>query len=144
MRTKEFLSQLDDRAIVQAIAKAERNTSGEIRVYVSYKKCRDVLASALRRFAKLGMHRTRQRNAVLIYFAPRIRQFAVIGDVAIHERVGDEFWQELSAEISEDLHKNAPAEAIVHAIQTIGQRLAREFPGDEGDINELPDEVQRD
>ena len=35
------------------------------------------------------MHKTRERNAVLIFVAPRAHKFAVVGDKAIHEKCGE-------------------------------------------------------
>jgi uncharacterized membrane protein len=86
MKPREFISHLDEARIVAAITEAERNTSGEIRVYVSHKKREDALAAAHFRFRKLRMASTRHRNAVLIYFAPLTHKFAIVGDLGIHEK----------------------------------------------------------
>src|SRR5437764_15326613 len=94
MRTKEFLSKLEHDRIVQAIRAAEVNTSGEIRVYIQRGKLSgDAVIAAQKRFQRLGMHRTTGRNAVLIYVAPRAHKFAVVGDKAIHEKRGENYWQ---------------------------------------------------
>jgi uncharacterized membrane protein len=141
MKTRHFLSQLEHDRIVAVIRDAERKTSGEIRVYVSHRKVADALARAQRRFAKLAMCRTRHRNAVLIYIAPRSRSFAIVGDTGVHEKCGDAFWREVSAQLSHDL-KNGPAtDAIVHAVQTVGDLLAAHFPPSASDRDELADEV---
>src|SRR5580765_870159 len=92
MRTREFLSKLEHDRIIQAIGEVESKTSGEIRVLIQRGKLKiDPLEAAQRKFQRLGMHKTRERNAVLIFIAPRIHKFAVVGDQAIHERCGDEF-----------------------------------------------------
>ena len=94
MRTREFLSKLEHDRIIQAIHEAESKTSGEIRVLIERGKLKsDPLEAAQRKFHRLGMHKTRERNAVLIFVAPRVHKFAVVGDNAIHEKCGDEFWQ---------------------------------------------------
>ena len=67
MRTREFLSKLEHDRIVRAIREAEENTSGEIRVFVQRGKLNgDPLTAAQKKFHRLGMHKTRERNAVLI------------------------------------------------------------------------------
>ncbi len=72
MRTKEFLSKLDHDRIVQTIHEAESKTSGEIRVFIQRGKLSvDPLIVAQKKFQRLGMHKTRERNAVLIFVAPR-------------------------------------------------------------------------
>lgn len=144
MRPRDFLEQLADAEIVEAIRAAERMTSGEIRVYISRKKIKDALAAAQRRFGKLEMHKTRDRNAVLIYFAPRSRVFAVVGDAGIHEKCGDAFWQEVTAELSSNLRTKKPTEALVNAIGKIGSLLAARFPRRPDDRDELSNVVERD
>src|ERR1041385_7682194 len=100
MHHKEFINELDEARVVAAIETAEQKSSGEIRVYVSHKPRHDALAFARRRFAQLGMSQTRHRNAVLIYIVPRTQQFAVIGDIGIHQQCGDAFWREIVAEMT--------------------------------------------
>jgi uncharacterized membrane protein len=143
MKPKEFINHLGDDKIVAAIAEAERKTSGEIRVYVSHRHREDALAAAKARFAKLGMARTRHRNAVLIYFAPLTRKFALWGDVEVHKKCGEEFWREIAAQMAAALKNGRFTEAVVIAVQRVGEVLARHFPREPGDKNELPDGVVR-
>lgn len=144
MRSPGFSSAIDDTEIVAAIHAAERTTSGEIRVYISRKKIDDALAAAGSRFDQLGMQKTRERNAVLIYLAPRSRVFAVVGDAGVHEKCGDAFWQDVTAELSNDLRTKKPTEALVSAIAKIGTLLSAHFPWRRDDRDELPDAVERD
>ena len=125
-----------------AIRTAERGTTGEIRLAVArFYFWGDVRRAAERAFARLGMHRTRRRNAVLLYLAPKRRSFAVIGDAGIHECVTDTFWTGLSKELEAELHAGDLTAGLEHAIATIGERLAEHFPPDPTDTNELPDRV---
>ena len=98
MRTKEFLEKLEHDRISQAIAEVEKKTSGEIRVFVQRGELDDPIGAARQQFEKLGMTATRERNAVLIFVAPRSQKFAVIGDDGIHARCGDDFWHEAGRE----------------------------------------------
>src|SRR5207245_11748894 len=96
MRTKEFLNKLEHDRIVQAIREAESKTSGEIRVFVQRGKLDvDPLIAAQKKFHRLGMHKTPERNAVLIFVAPRAHKFAVVGDEANHEKCSEAFRQGL-------------------------------------------------
>jgi len=144
MKTHEFISRLDETKIVAEIAAAEKQTSGEIRVFISRKSPADALVRARERFEKLGMSRTRHRNGVLIYFAPRVQKFAVIGDSGIHEKCGDAFWQETVAEIGAHLRADHFTEAVQHAVRKVGALLAQHFPAEPGDINELPNDLLKD
>src|SRR5438128_5630287 len=96
MRTREFLSKLDHKRIVRAIAAAETKTSAQIRVYIQRGNLKgDALAAARKQFQKLGMQKTNERNAVLILVAPRARKFAVVGDAGVHQKCGEIYWQGL-------------------------------------------------
>jgi uncharacterized membrane protein len=141
---KEFLNQLRHDDIVAAIRQAEKGTSGEIRVFISHKKVEDPVAAAQSRFEALGMTKTRHRNGVLIFVAPRARKFAVIGDTAVHERCGDSFWRDLAAEMTGHFKKSEFSGGIIHAIRKAGELLAAHFPAQPDDSNELPDKVEHD
>ena len=144
MKPKAFLQALDDQQIVAAIAAAEAKTSGEIRVYVSERDVEEVIPRAARRFEKLGMHQTRERNAVLLFFAPRAQKFAVIGDTGIHEKCGQAFWEEVAAEMRELLKRHEFTAAVVAGVAKVGEVLARHFPRASDDRDELSNEVLRD
>lgn len=128
MHHKEFLNRIEHDKLVAAIKDAEKRTSGEIRVWISHRETSSALESARRRFHKLGMHKTAERNAVLVYVSPRSRVFAVIGDKAVHEKCGDAFWTEVAAQLSADLKKEAFTEALINAASKIGALLAIHFP----------------
>ena len=142
MRTKEFLGQIDHDCIVNAIREAEAKTSGEIRVFVQRGKLRaDPVAAAQRKFHQLGMRKTRERNAVLIFVAPRAHKFAVVGDKAIHEKCGDEFWQRIVDGMRVHFQNEKFSHALFEAIREIGKLLAAHFPITSGNANELPDKI---
>lgn len=142
MRTKEFLSKLEHDQIVDAIRAAESTTSGEIRVYIQRGKLSaDPLIVAQKKFHRLGMHKTSERNGVLIFVAPRAHKFAVVGDQAIHETCGEEFWQRVVDAMRTHFQKEKFSHAIVEGIQEIGKLLSAHFPKRLDNQNELPDEI---
>src|ERR1051325_4046234 len=102
MRAKEFVNRLEHDRITQAIRDAEANTSGEIRVYIERGELkRDALAVAQEQFHRLAILETQDRNGVLIFVAPRAHQFAVVGDEGIHQKCGDELWQNVVTKMRE-------------------------------------------
>ncbi len=142
MRTKEFMEKLEHERIVQAIVGAEATTSGEIRVFIQRGEVADPVGAARQQFERLGMSRTRERNAVLIFVAPRAQKFAVIGDKGVHEKCGDPFWQALAETMGTHLQAHNFTEAVVHAIREAGQLLTQHFPRRPEDRNELPNAVE--
>jgi uncharacterized membrane protein len=141
---RHFFSKLDSDRIVAAIAEAEKRSSGEIRVHVTRHKPANLEERAKRRFELLGMTRTALRNGVLIYIAPKLRRFQILGDAGIHEKCGDDFWKETAAEIESHFRKGEFTEGIVRGIAKIGDVLAAHFPRQAANVNELPDEVTED
>jgi uncharacterized membrane protein len=142
MRTHEFVDRLDHDRIVAAITAAEAKTSGEIRIFIHRGELKeDALGYARRKFQKLGVHKTKERNGVLIFVAPRAQKFAVIGDEAVHARCGEKFWQELVDTMRGHFQKENFTDALVHAISETGKLLAAHFPRAAGDKNELPDSI---
>ena len=142
MRTREFLSKLEHDRIVEAIREEESRTSGEIRVLIQRGKLKsDPLVAAQKKFRQLAMHKTRERNAVLIFVAPRMHKFAVAGDRAIHEMCGAELWQRIVERMRTRFLNQKFSEALVEAVHDVGNALATHFPKRSRDENELPDEI---
>jgi uncharacterized membrane protein len=144
MNAKDFLKKLHHERIVEAIREAEKKTSGEIRVFISRKPTEDPVSTAQAHFVQMGMDKTRDRNGVLIFVAPRAHKFAVIGDAAVHARCGENFWTELAKEMSGHFKKSEFTSGIVHGVRKAGELLAEHFPRRPDDTNELPDEVESD
>ncbi|HWI59467.1 MAG TPA: TPM domain-containing protein [Bacillota bacterium] len=144
MRARQFLNQLQQAEIVAAIREAEQRTSGEIRVFVSRRDIEDPLAAARRHFAALGMEKTRERNGVLIFVAPRTQQFAILGDSGIHTRCGENFWTQLAAQMSAYFQRAEFTQGIVYGVKTAGELLAQHFPFSPDDQNELPNDIAHD
>ncbi len=141
MKTQDLFSQIDHDRIVAAIHDAEKNTSGEIRLYVSHRKVHDPRTAAMRHFAKLGMDKTKHRNAILIFLAPESQNFAVFGDVAIHTKVGEAGWETVANAMREFFQQGKFNEGILHGIGAAGKLLVQHFPIQGARENGLPDSV---
>jgi uncharacterized membrane protein len=143
LHRKEFFSEIEKQQIVAAIQSAERQTSGEIRVFVE-SRCKFVnpLDRAAEVFAGLKMEQTAARNGVLVYVALKDRQLALCGDKGIHEKVGDAFWSEQVKLILSHFNKANYADGIAGVVREIGEALGKHFPYDKDtDKNELPDDI---
>jgi uncharacterized membrane protein len=132
---------IDKDRIKRAIQKAERRTSGEIRVSLSPPFWGDVWKAAERAFERLGMTATQDRNAVLFFIVPARHRFVVLGDCGISEKVGPDFWYRVAGVLSDRFKCGDLTGGIVAGIEAVGEGLAQCFPYLKGDINELPDEV---
>lgn len=142
LHPKKFFSEEENNRIVRAIREAEHKTSGEIRVYLERQAGGGVIKRAKRVFEKLGMTRTEHRNGALIYFSLRDRNFAILGDRGIHERVGDGFWKDIVSRMQKSFSRDDFVGGLEVGIHQIGERLKEHFPRESGDINELPDKIE--
>jgi len=142
MNIEAFLSADDEQKIVAAIADAERQTSGEIKVHID-RKCRgDALKRAIELFGKMELHKTQQRNGVLIYVAIDDHKLAIFGDEGIHSCVSGDFWQYEVDLIAEFFRRGEFRDGLTRVIHEIGQKLQEKFPYDaKSDTNELPDDI---
>jgi uncharacterized membrane protein len=140
---RDFFEGLDRPAIVEAIRRAEEKGFGEIRVHLQHGRVSDARAEAEKAFVRLGMARTVNGTGCLLFIAPEERAFAVVGDRAIHERVGDGFWLEARDAAAALFAEGKFTAGIVAAVERIGSALAEHFPksAGEADTNELPDDV---
>lgn len=138
-----FTQSIDKKAIEQAIAALEQQTSAELRVYIEHKMPvgQNSLERAKTIFTELEMEKTAQRNGVLIYLAMQAKQCAVIGDQGIDQYVDAQFWQQACDLIVAAAKRKQPTTGIVQAIEFIAVCLAQHFPYQENDQNELPNDV---
>lgn len=139
----QYFTEEQSKSIVEAIALAEKQTSGEIRIYIESKNPYvNSLDRARELFFSLKMNETKERNAVLIYLAMKHREVALFGDEGIHLRVGQAFWEEEVKKMLLIFSNQEIVNGITQCIANIGSVLSKEFPFDGlTDKNELPDEI---
>lgn len=142
-RKKPFFSEEENEKIVQSIQEAEKQTSGEIRIFIeSHCKYVDALDRATEIFNNLHMAKTELRNGVLFYLAVKDKQLAIYADKGIHEATGNKYWQQAVKDIIAVFAKDNLVSGITTSVYMIGQALKEHFPYDKDvDKNELPDEI---
>ncbi|MGE0562836.1 MAG: TPM domain-containing protein [Flavobacteriales bacterium] len=139
--SKDLFTAEQKQQIVAAIREAEKNTSGEIRVHID-KKCKeDVLDRAAYMFDALNMQRTVLRNGVLIYLATEDRQFAILGDAGINQKVPVGFWDEVKDLMISNFKQGKFTEGLSEGIKLAGEQLKKHFPYQSNDKNELSDDI---
>ncbi|MCI4670170.1 MAG: TPM domain-containing protein [Bacteroidia bacterium] len=139
--SETFFSKEEDRDIVEAIQKAEKQTSGEIRIHLESRAKMEVEKRAWKVFHQLEMHKTALRNGVLIYMAIKDHKFAIIGDEGINKLVGEGFWEDTAKILSKAFKEEAFVKGLTDAVLSIGEKLKEHFPYEENDENELPNEI---
>lgn len=141
MNAVNFFSKKEKEEIKGAVKEAELSTSGEIRVHIDNHCKKDVMDQAAWWFAKLHMHKTEQRNGVLFYLAVKDHKFAILGDAGINALTPDDFWDHIKEKMLGRFGEGAFASGLKEGILMAGQALKEHFPYQEGDVNELSDDI---
>lgn len=139
----KFLTELEEKAVIEAIQEAERNTSGEIRVHFERGSELGPIERAQEVFYSLGMDKTKNKNGVLFYVAVDDHQFAILGDEGIDHKVPDDFWESIRDEVIREFKKSDFSEGLRLGILHAGEKLKEFFPYEDSDENELSDEISR-
>lgn len=142
-KIEDFLTTQEEQDIVDAIRKAELNTSGEIRVHIEKTSNGDATNRALEVFYMLKMENTKAQNGVLIYVAVEDRNFVIYGDKGINDVVEDNFWDSTKDVIQSHFKKGNFKQGLVDGILMSGIQLKKHFPYTDCDTNELSNDISK-
>lgn len=141
-----FFSDDDFLRITKRITEAEKTTSGEIRVAMKESKPsagrnKDIRDLAVEEFVKLNMHATRDKTGILLYLLLKERQFHILADSGINEKVNPSTWDNLRDKIQTEFKNGKFTEGILICISEVGEILSSHFPIKPDDTNELSNRV---
>jgi len=142
-KIENFLSNDDEKEIIEAIRQAEKNTSGEIRVHIEKTSKKNVFDRATEIFHYLKMDNTKLENGVLIYVAVEDKNFAIYGDKGINEVVPNDFWNNTKNIIQSHFKSNNFKRGLIEGILRAGKELEKHFPWTHDDTNELPNNISK-
>lgn len=140
-KIEEFLTEDQEAEVVAAIRKAEKKTSGEIRVHIEKTSNGEIWDRAMEVFHLLKMDNTKQDNGVLIYVAIDDRKFVIYGDKGINAVVPKDFWETTKDAIALQFKKGDYKQGLIDGILMAGKELQEHFPWSEGNENELSDKI---
>lgn len=142
-KVEEFLTKEEESAIVEAIRIAEKNTSGEIRVHIEASTTLDAYDRAMEVFHELNMDATELQNGVLIYLAVNDKTLVICGDKGINDVVAADFWDCTRDAIISQFKLGNFKQGLIDGILNAGEQLKKYFPWQEGDTNELSNEISK-
>ena len=140
-KVEDFLTKLEEKAIVEAIVMAEKNTSGEIRIHLEKETDKLHFDRACDVFNQLEMHKTKDRNGVLIYVAVKDKNFVICGDDGINKKVSSDFWESTKNAMQSQFRIGQFAQGLIDGITKAGEQLKHHFPYQSDDSNELSNEI---
>jgi uncharacterized membrane protein len=143
---KNILSKKELHDLAAVITKAEKTTSGEIRVVLRHKrrlkeKHLSVHDLALNEFYNLGMEKTRDKTGVLIFLLLSERVFHIAADEGIHAKVSEGTWDVIAEKMSHHFKQGKFFDGIVDAINKVASELSKYFPRKPDDTDELSNEI---
>lgn len=142
-KVEDFLTQAEEQEIVVAIGKAEKETSGEIRVHIEKETSIAAIDRAVEVFQNLNMENTQERNGVIIYVAVKSKQFAIYGDKGINEKVSDDFWDCTKDIMAKHFQNGDFKQGLIDGILNAGEQLKKHFPYQDDDTDELSNEISK-
>ncbi len=143
MKTRHFLDKVDHDRILHAIRSAEKNTTGNIILYIHHKEIKDALNTAHQIFRKHRFGNTKDQNNILILLAPESQKFAIVGNTALHEKLGQAWWEDFTTLLSSYFKESHYTDGLIAAIEKIGQTFRTHFPAKTSqDRVDLPDIVE--
>lgn len=130
-------------AIEKAIASAEAQHGGEIRVAVEAELTTHALwrglasrARAVQVFGELGVWDTEHNNGVLIYVLLADRVVEIVADRGYAEKVAASEWAQVCRLIEQAFQRGEFERGTVEGVAAASKLMARHFPS--RDRNELP------
>lgn len=140
-KVTDFLNKEEEQEVIEAIVAAENETSGEIRVHIEKSTSKDAYDRALEVFVSLNMDQTALKNGVLIYVATTDKTFAICGDKGINDVVEDNFWDTTKNSMASEFSNGNFKQGLINGILKAGEQLKKHFPHQDGDKNELSNEI---
>ncbi|MFP3593033.1 TPM domain-containing protein [Chryseobacterium sp. SIMBA_038] len=136
-----FLTDQQIASLVEAIQSAEEHSTGEIRVHIDSTTEDQNAKTAFEVFKKLCQNKTVERNAVLFHVNFEKKYLTIIGDVGIHDKVYQSFWDHLHDYITSEFAKGNYHKALKSAILETGLELKKHFPVKGENPNQLSNEI---
>ncbi|UKB78996.1 MULTISPECIES: TPM domain-containing protein [Chryseobacterium] len=136
-----FLTNQQIASLVEAIQSAEDHSTGEIRVHIDSNTENRDAKTAFDVFKKLDMDKTADRNAVLFHVNFEKKYLTIIGDIGIHEKVRQSYWDHLHDYITAEFAKGNYHKALKSAILETGLELKKHFPVEGENPNQLSNEI---
>ena len=134
------------RAIESTIRQCEATHAGEIRFAVENAlhpipllRNQSARRRAIEVFSQLRVWDTEHNNGVLIYLLLADHDVEVIADRGVHSRVGQEEWERICHNMESMFRLGKFESGVIAGIQAISAHLAKHYPAQGENRNELAD-----
>ena len=87
------------------------------------------------------MDETRDKTGILLYLLLKERQFYILADSGINEKVKQETWDKIRDEMQNEFREGEFTKGMLLGIEKVGKTLGQHFPIKPDDTNELSNKV---
>lgn len=94
---------------------------------------------ALRCFTESGVYKTKDSSGILVFASYLEKKVYILADSGIAEKIEQNLWDSIAAELARNLGQGNGETAFVHAVEQCGSLLAEKFPAKKENPDELPD-----
>ena len=136
-----FLTDQQMASLVEAIQTAEDHSTGEIRIHIDSNTEGNNAQIAFEVFKRLCKNKTVAKNAVLFHVNFEQQYLTIIGDEGIHEKVHQNFWDQMHDRITQEFMKGNFHDGLKNAVLETGLELKKYFPISGENPNELSNEI---
>ncbi len=141
-----FISDDEMLRISNRIKEVEKTTAGEICVAVKehlhfLQRNKPIHALAEKEFVRLGVDKTRDKTGILIFVLLPKRQFYIMADTGINEKVPENTWDSIKDEMQKMFLTGEFSKGIIHGVQRVGNILSEHFPVKADDMDEISNEI---
>ena len=133
--------------ISNKIKDIEKTTTGELVVSIKEKrklweKSASLQSLAEKEFVSAGIAKTKDATGILIFLLLTSKEFYILADKNINEKVERNTWDLIAKSMSEHFVNGNFCKGILNGLEQAGKILSTHFPIKPDDVNELSNEVR--
>lgn len=136
-----LLTQSEVQKLEAKISALEKLTSAEFKIIFCQHAWTGIQRKAEKLFKKYGLHKTRERNAVLLLIVEHDRELLIYGDEGIHQKSSTEHWPAVRDAMINDFRRDNFYTGISTGIEMVVKNLMQHFPADDNNQNEVSNEI---
>jgi uncharacterized membrane protein len=137
---------LDNKVTMQfedCIVAFESSTRCELRIHIEEENDASVMDRAAFVFDHLGMRKTKERNALLIYIQLYPSALAIIGDLGVQSHVSQDKWESWKNMLIDSFKKEEYFQGIQATTLAMAEHLKVSYPWNPSDTDELSNAISR-
>ena len=96
---------------------------------------------ARRQFADAVVGRTKAANGVLIFVSLAEHHVEILPDRGLAAKIPESVWQGIVSHLPTEVQRDGLADSLVGVVKACTRELAKAYPYEAGDVNEIPNAV---